>query len=143
MLTVVAILFLPAVFVMSSYRLYQLPRDVLAGTKWLNSNNRLVYGLASATTYLALGACVVYLVYAIAIVVAAWPVSLTELLSTASVVLGFPFVYLAYEWVYFYAITPRPKRQGCCSSTGHFAERPECESTPDNYAVDPTVAVRR
>lgn len=101
MLTVVAILFLPAVFVMSSYRLYQLPRDVLAGTKWLNSNNRLVYGLASATTYLALGACVVYLVYAIAIVVAAWPVSLTELLSTASVVLGFPFVYLAYEWVYF------------------------------------------
>lgn len=112
MITFVAILFLPAVFAMASYRLYQLPRDVLAGTKWLNSKNRLVYGLASVSTYLTLGAYTVYLVYAIVTVVAAWPVSFTELLSTASVVLGFPFVYLAYEWVYFYAIAPRPVRWG-------------------------------
>ena len=65
MLTLVAILFLPAVFVMSIYRLYQLPRDVLAGSKWLNSEHRLVYALASASTYLALGACTTYLAYAI------------------------------------------------------------------------------
>lgn len=107
MITVVAILFLPAVFVMSIYRLYQLPRDLLAGTKWLNSEHRLVYGLASVSTYLALGAYTVYLVYVTVTVVAAWPVSLTELLSTASVVVGFPFVYIAYEWVYFYAMAPR------------------------------------
>ena len=110
MITLVALLFLPVVFSMSVYRLYQLPRDVLAGTKWVNSEHRLAYSLASATTYLALGAYTTYLGYAIVTVVALWPISLTELLSTASVVVGFPFVYLAYEWVYFYAIAPRPVR---------------------------------
>lgn len=110
MLTVVALLFLPAVFVMSSYRLYQLPRAVLAGKKWLNSEHRLVYALAWATTYLALGAYTTYFAYAIVTVVASWPVSLNDLLSTASVVVGFRFVYLAYERVYFHAIAPRPVR---------------------------------
>lgn len=110
MITFVAILFLPAVFVMSIYRLYQLPRDVLAGEKWLNSEHRLVYCLASASTYLVLGAYTMYLVYAAVNVVAAWPVSLNKLLGLASVVVGFPFAYVAYEWVYFYAIAPRPVR---------------------------------
>lgn len=110
MITFVSILFLPAVFVMSIYRLYQLPRDVLAGEKWLNSEHRLVYCLASASTYLVLGAYTMYLVYAAVNIVAAWPVSLNKLLGLASVVVGFPFAYVAYEWVYFYAIAPRPVR---------------------------------
>ena len=110
MVTVVALLFLPVVFAMSVYRLYQLPRDVLAGTKWLNPQHKPVYALALAITYIALSTCTTYVVYAIVSVVVSWPIPLSELLSRAAVVVGFPFVYLAYAWVYFYAIAPRPVR---------------------------------
>lgn len=109
MITVVALLFMPAVFAMSLFRLYQLPRDLLAGTRWLHPRHRLAAGLAAAATYLALAAYTAALMYTLARVIAAPPRTVEQALRTASVVVGYPLVYLAYEWICFYAIGPRSR----------------------------------
>jgi hypothetical protein len=109
MITAVALLFFPAIFGMSLFRLYQLPRALLAGSKWLHPGHRVLAGLSSGTTYLALATYTALVLYTLAAAVASPPETLSELLAAASVVAGYPFVYVAYEWVYFYAIGPRQR----------------------------------
>lgn len=110
MITAVALFFFPFVLALSLFRLYQLPRDLLARTRWLNPRHPLAAGLASGSTYLALAATTALLLYTVVVAVASPPRTLNDALQLAAVFGGYPFVCLAYEWVYFYAILPRSKR---------------------------------
>lgn len=108
MITVVMLLFFPAIFTMSVYRLYQLPKDVLAGRKWLNPKNRLAYGLSSAIAYLALAAYTVLVIDVIGGFLIQSPKTLNGLFTVSSALATYTLVYLAYEWLYHYAFDPRP-----------------------------------
>jgi hypothetical protein len=110
MITAVALLFFPIVLAMSLFRLYQLPRDLLARTHGLHPRHKLAACLASGTTYLALAAYTALLLNTLVRTLASPPQTLAEVLQAASVVVGYPFVYLAYAWVYYYAIRPRSNR---------------------------------
>ena len=107
MLTVIALLFFPVIFLMSLYRLYQLPCDLLAHRKWLNPKQRVVYAFGSFFAYAALGAYTGYVIATLAALIFLTPGTIGDFLSTASALVGYPFVYVTYEWVYFYAFNPR------------------------------------
>ena len=109
MITAVALLFFPVVLALSLFRLYQLPRDLLARTRRLHPQHKLAASLASGTTYLALAGYSALLLYTLFRSLASPPQTLSELLQAASVVVGYPLVYLAYEWIYYYAILPSSK----------------------------------
>lgn len=109
MITVVALLFFPVVLAISLYRLYQLPRDLIARTRWLHPQHKWAAGLASGFTYLALAGYTTLLLYTLARVFASPPQTLEDGLKTAAVFGGYPLACLAFEWVYFYAILPRSK----------------------------------
>ncbi len=109
MITAVALLFFPVLLALSLFRLYQLPRDLLARTRWLHPLHPLAAGLASGATYLALAVYTALLLYTLVAAVASPPRSLSDALQLAAVFGGYPFVCLTYEWVYFYAILPRSK----------------------------------
>jgi hypothetical protein len=109
MITVVALLFFPVVLAMSVYRLYQLPRDILAGTKWFNRGHRAVAVLASSTTYVTLGLYTAILLVTLVGVLSRLPETIGEAIAAASMLIGYPLVYLVYEWVYHYALDPRPR----------------------------------
>jgi len=53
MITVVAILFFPFVLAMSAFRLYQLPRDIVARRKWFNRSHLVVAVQGAAGVTLA------------------------------------------------------------------------------------------
>jgi hypothetical protein len=108
MITVAAVLFFPVVLAMSLYRLFQLPRDILARKKWFNPNHWMVSMLAASTTYIALGLYTATVLVGMVGVLIHAPKTIAELFSAASILVGYPFVYLAYEWVYHYALDPRP-----------------------------------
>ena len=108
MITVVALFFFPCVLVMSVYRLYQLPRDILAKRKWFNRGHRAVAVLASSTTYIALGLYTATILVTLVGMLSRLPETIGEAVSAASLLIGYPLVYLAYEWVYHYALDPRP-----------------------------------
>jgi hypothetical protein len=95
MLTVVAILFLPAIFVMSLYRLYQLPRDLIARRKWLNPTRRVTYACVSLFVYGALGAYTAYVTATLGGLVFQGLGNLDDVLSAAAALAGYPFIYLA------------------------------------------------
>jgi hypothetical protein len=109
MITVVALLFFPFVLAMSVYRLYQLPRDILAGRKWFNRGHRAVAVLASSTTYVTLGLYTATLLVTLVGLLSRLPETIGEAIAAASMLIGYPFVYLVYEWVYHYALDPRPR----------------------------------
>jgi hypothetical protein len=111
MLTLVLLLFLPAVLALSLYRLVQLPRDLIAGRKWLNPKRRATSACASLLVYGALGAYTACVLAALAGLILRVPRGLDAILSAASLLAGYPFIYLAYGWVCHYAFDPRPKRQ--------------------------------
>jgi len=109
--TVVALLFFPAILAMSLYRLFQVPRDILGRKKWFNPNHRVLAMLAACTTYIALGIYTVTILVGLVGVLIRVPKTIGEILSAASVLVGYPFIYLIYEWVYHYALDPRPTRR--------------------------------
>lgn len=109
MITVVALLFLPVILIMSLYRLVQLPRDILVLKKWINPNHRLIAAFASGTTYIALGVYTATILVGLFSALMHAPTTMDEILSAGSVLVGYPFAYLIYEWVYHYALDPRPK----------------------------------
>ena len=108
MITIVVLLFLPMILIMSLFRLYKLPRDILAKRKLFNPSHRLVAMLASGAAYCALG------FYTAAILVGFFSAlkhvskNIDEIFTAGSVLVPYPFVYLIYEWVYHYALDPRP-----------------------------------
>lgn len=106
MLTVVALLLLPFVFCMSVYRACQLPQSLIARTKLLNLAYSRVAPFALALTYLALVVYTICVLYTAASMVLNPPATIQELFSVAVVSVGYPFVYLIFEWVLFYSVKP-------------------------------------
>ena len=109
MLTAVALMLFPAVLVMSLYRMVQLPRDMAKGRKWLNPKHRLAAALSAGAAYAALLGYTMQLLFTVGATLLRPPRSIAEWLSAASVLIGYPFVYLAYEWICHYALDPRPR----------------------------------
>ncbi len=60
---------------------------------------------------IGLGVCTLTILVGLVGVLIRVPQTIGEILSAASVLVGYPFVYLLYEWVYHYAIDPRPARR--------------------------------
>ena len=109
MITAVALLFFPVVLAISLYRLYQLPRDLIARNRWLHPQHKWAASLACGFTYLALAGYTAFLLYTLVAAFASPPHTLGEGLQIAAVFGGYPLACLAFEWVYFYAILPRSK----------------------------------
>lgn len=106
MLTVVALLLLPFVLGMSVYRACQLPQSLLSRTQRLNLKHPLVAATALAATYIALLVYTVFVLYTAARMVVSPPETIQELFAIAALGVGYPFVYLAFEWVLFYSVQP-------------------------------------
>jgi hypothetical protein len=106
MLTVVALLLLPFVFGMSVYRAYQVPESLITKTQRLNLTHPVVAPFALAVTYFTLLVYTGFVLYTAASVVLHPPETIQALFSVAVVSVGYPLVYLAFEWVLFYSVKP-------------------------------------
>ena len=100
----------PFLVALALYRLYVLPRRVLAGN--LHLSRRRLSALSAATAI----AYVVLLIYTLSLVVltaktlATAPTDLMAWLSIAPVFAGYPIVYIAAEWVFYYGFQ-RPAKK--------------------------------
>ena len=110
MITLVAILFFPVILALSIYRLFQLPRDILARKKWVNPEHWWIALLSAGAAYIALGLYTVTLLAGLVVLLIRVPKTISELFAAASVLVGYPVVYLVFEWVHHYALDPRPTR---------------------------------
>ncbi len=106
MLTVVLLLMLPAVLGMSAFRLVQLPRDLRSRRASINPRRRLLCALAFGVVYIALAAYTILVLFAAARALWTPPVTIHDLWAAATVGVGYPFVYLAFEWVLYYSVKP-------------------------------------
>lgn len=106
MLSAVLLLMLPAVLSMSVMRLVQLPRDLWAHRARLNSRRRRLCALAFGVVYCALAAYTILILIAALRAVWAPPETIHDLFAVAAVGAGYPFVYLAFEWVVYYSVKP-------------------------------------
>lgn len=110
MITLVAILFFPVILALSIYRLFQLPRDILARKKWVNPEHWWIALLSAGAAYIALGLYTVTVLAGLVVLLIRVPKTISELFAAASVLVGYPVVYLVFEWVHHYALDPRPTR---------------------------------
>ena len=96
MLTAVLLLLLPAVLSLSVYRLYQLPR---------------AFALALGFIYAVSAAYTAFVLFTAVRAIWTPPRTIQEFFSIAYVGAAYPFVCLAFEWVLYYAVTPRATAQ--------------------------------
>lgn len=106
MLTVVLLLMLPAVLGMSAFRLGQLPRELWARRVCIHPRRRLLCTLAFGVVYIALAAYTVLVLLALARAFWTPPRTIHDLWAAAAIGVGYPLVYLAFEWVLYYAVKP-------------------------------------
>jgi hypothetical protein len=106
MLTVVLLLMLPVLLCLSVFRLLQLPRDLRARRASINPRRRLSSTLAFGVVYIALAAYTVLVLLAMASAFWTPPETIHDLWAAATVGAGYPFVYLAFEWVLYYSVKP-------------------------------------
>lgn len=109
MVTAVLLLLLPAVFSLSVFRLYQLPRDLRAGAIRVNPRNKLLAALVFGIIYAVLAAYTVFVLFTAARAIWTPPNTIQELLSIAYVGAAYPLVCLAFEWILYYTVTPKAK----------------------------------
>ena len=106
MLTVVLLFLLPAVLVMSVYRLVQLPRDLRARRTRFNSRPTTLCALGFASVYCALAAYTALVLFTAARAIWMPPKTMDEILAAAFVGAAYPLVYLGFEWVLYYCVKP-------------------------------------
>ena len=106
MLTIVLLLLLPAVLGMSVWRLVQLPRDLMVHRRALDTRRRLLCALGLGIMYCALAIYTLLVLMSAARALWIPPKTVHELLAVAYVGAGYPFVYLGFEWVLYYAVKP-------------------------------------
>jgi len=104
MLSAILLLMLPAVLGMSAMRLVQLPRDLWARRATINPRRRRRCALAFGVVYCALAAYTILILIAALRAVWAPPETIHDLFAAAAVGAGYPFVYLAFEWVVYYSV---------------------------------------
>ena len=106
MLTVVLLLLLPAVFSLSVFRLYQLPRDLRARAVRLNPRNKPLATLGFGIIYAVLAGYTFFVLFTAARAVWSPPKTIQELFSIAYVGAAYPLVCLAFEWILYYTVKP-------------------------------------
>lgn len=106
MLTIAILFLLPAVLGMSVWRLVQLPRDLMAHRRAVDTRRRLLCALAFGVMYCALAIYTLLVLSTAARALWMPPKTVHELLAVAYVGAGYPFVYLGFEWVLYYAVKP-------------------------------------
>ena len=111
MVTAVLLLLLPAVFSLSVYRLYQLPRALRVGAIRVNPRHRLLAALALGFIYAVSAAYTAFVLFTAVRAIWTPPRTIQEFFSIAYVGAAYPFVCLAFEWVLYYAVTPRATAQ--------------------------------
>lgn len=109
MITVVALLFLPALLTLTAWRAWSVPRDLLSRRRrpdprhpWRAAAALVAVGLAllTGTGWLLLTAVQALL---------SPPATVQQLLALGRPVLVYPLFCLAFEWVLFHALEPPPR----------------------------------
>lgn len=103
-------LFLPLVFGLAVFRLYQIPRKLWAGALRLPGRPRIILWMATVGAYLALLCYTIALGTALVRAVFFAESSYSAYLSLVIYVAAYPLVYFAAAWVFYYGLTavPRP-----------------------------------
>jgi len=108
MLTVVMLLFLPAVLAMSVWRAFAVPRGLVTQRLRFNPKHPVAARTALALVYVTLFLNTLAVVHAAASMVWHSISSFDALISRLSPVAVYPLVYLAFEWVLYYAVKSSP-----------------------------------
>ena len=104
MVTAVLLLLLPAVFSLSVFRLYQLPRDLRARTVRLNPRSKLISALVFGIIYMALAAYTAFVLFTTARAIWAPPKTIQDFFSLAYVGAAYPLICLGFEWILYYTV---------------------------------------
>ena len=98
-------LFLPLVFGLAVFRLYQIPRKLWAGALRLPGRPRIILWMATVGAYLALLCYTIALSTALVRAVFFAENRLSAYLSLVIYVAAYPLVYFAAAWVFYYGLT--------------------------------------
>ena len=108
MLTVVMLLFLPAVLAMSIWRAYALPHGLVTRRLRFNPKHPVAARTAVALVYVALFVNTLAVVHAAVSIVWRSISSFDALIARLLPAAVYPLVYLAFEWVLYYAVKSSP-----------------------------------
>ncbi|NDY93817.1 hypothetical protein [Ideonella livida] len=98
-------LLLPLVLCLAVYRLVQWPRRLCSGALRLTPHQPALWGSLAVAAYGLLGACTVWVIWAVAqVAVAPDADRLSAWLQVAGLVAAYPLVYLLTAWVFFHAL---------------------------------------
>ena len=106
MLTVVAILLLPAVLGMALFRLFKIPQALWQHKLQLNRRIFVIAAFAFGLTYLLLLVYTGLIIYTITKAIVSPPNTIYEVFSLAKVSVGYPFIYLSFEWATYHCVKP-------------------------------------
>lgn len=107
MLTVVAILLLPVVLGMSVYRLFNIPRAFCLNQIQLNRRILVIATFGFGLTYLLLLTYTGFIVYTVVKTIVNPPETIYEVFSLTKVSVGYPIIYLCFEWTVYHCLKPR------------------------------------
>ena len=107
MLTVVAILLMPVVLGRAVYRLFKIPQALWRNQIHLNRRNLVIATFGFGLTYLLLLTYTGLIIYIVTKAVVNPPETIYEVFSLAKVCVGYPFVYLSFEWAIYHCIKPK------------------------------------
>ena len=99
----------PFLLALAAYRLYVLPRRMAAGQLRFAKARLSLRTAITLLAYLALLGYTVTLVVFVPHTLVRSQVTPALLLSTAPLFAGYPFVYVAAEWVFYYGFMRPPK----------------------------------
>lgn len=117
MFSVVLLLMLPVILGMSAFRLYDLPRELVAGRMQFNPARRNLASAAFLFVYVMLTGYTLAVVYVLGSAIAQPPRVFQELFPRVYVPALYPLVYLGFEWVLYYSVKRPPGSRIPPSST--------------------------
>jgi hypothetical protein len=106
---ILPLLILPFLLAAAVYRLYSVPHRVLAGSLQLAQTPGSLTTVLTVCAYLGLLGYSAGLVLAVVLALFKGRVSFSDWLSLAPVFAGYPLVYIATEWVFYYGFKRPPK----------------------------------
>ncbi|MFT3800287.1 MAG: hypothetical protein QM766_03635 [Burkholderiaceae bacterium] len=108
---IIPLILFPIVLAAVLYRLWTLPRRYLKGEARLAHPKKSLLTFLTLVAYLGLLAYTIVLMFLIGQLAFSGHHTLEDWLSVALTAVGFPIMYVAAEWVFFYGFE-RPKKPG-------------------------------
>ncbi len=106
----------PFVFALAIFRLYQIPRRLLAGELQVPAQHRVLLSVGSGMAYmvllgytLALSAMLIHAIFLA-------EDRLSTYLSVLAYTLAYPVVYVAAAWVFYYGLKSVPQAKGATTA---------------------------